>query len=198
VRLSLLIDANANLLSYHLTRVRAVWCWCSKPTNEWTPSRHLLELEEWWQQRGSHVQTYGSTSEVVNDQPPNCFTSNCTRVTLVAPLSPNIVPETLDLLRGHGVVQQMDVHIKSDRAVASSYKQASHLDTKEGLWYVCNFFVCLERTREQLSALQITQLRRALEVFTVKVSHARLLRRANRVFFRWSGATRYRFQLQRA
>jgi len=142
-----------------------------KPTCDWTPSTHLLELEDWWRERGSHVHIYGATCEVVNDQPPNCFTSNCTRITLVAPAHPNLVPEILDLLAGFEArVQQMDAHIRTDHAVASSYKKASHLSTKEGLWYVCNFFVFRESTRDQLSALEITQLRRALEAFTVKVS----------------------------
>jgi hypothetical protein len=178
-----------------------------KPTSEWTPSRHLMELEEWWRERGSHVQIYGATCEVVNDQPPNCFTSNCTRITFVhgtalskpspassrvalhcvmcaemvrfvrmiphfcAAVSPGLIPQVLDLLAGYEArVQQMDAHIRTDHAVATSYKKASHLSTREGLWYVCNFFVFRESTRDQLNALEITQLRRALEAFIVKVS----------------------------
>lgn len=185
-----------------------------KPTSVWKPSRHLLELEDWWRERGSHVHIYGATCEVVNDQPPNCFTSNCTRITFVlrtalskpapassrialhrvcsngmrlsphfcAAVSPNLVPEILDLIAGcEARVQQMDAHIKTDRSVASSYKKASHLSTRDGLWYVCNFFVFREKTRDQLSALEITQLRRALEAFIVKVSDFPMLCAKRRV-----------------
>mmetsp|Transcript_26068 Transcript_26068/g.49509 ORF Transcript_26068/g.49509 Transcript_26068/m.49509 type:complete len:1436 (-) Transcript_26068:327-4634(-) len=124
-----------------------------KHTRPVMPPSKIIALQEqvWWRSE-LEATPCREVLQVLNEPLPEMSPPKCTMLKIVTNFHPDLLPQVMEVLEEHGLrVNQLEVHVKRDR------------ERNNAMWYVCNFYVFLDYTRDKLSEQRMVELARSVQ-----------------------------------